>query len=82
MKDNTKNILDDLGNLLGYGSAIGLTIANGYVFYLINRDGRVKVLREPSKIIFWIEVLGFSGIGAFLTYKLVKTLRDKYNLKE
>ena len=83
MKEKNKNILIDLGNFLGYSSAIGLTIANSYLMYLIMKKGRLEVphyLAEPNIVILLTEIGVFGGIGTFLAYKLVKTLRDKYKL--
>ena len=83
MKETTKNILNDLGNFIGYGSAIALAIANGYVMYLIQKKGRLEVpqyVAEPNAVILFTEIGIFGGIGTFLLYKLIKMLRNKYKL--
>lgn len=81
MKETTKSILNDLGNLAGYGCSIGLVIGLGHIFYQIWKYGKITY-SEPTLSVLLTEMGMTGGSITFLLFKLIKNLRDKYKLKE
>ena len=81
MKEKTKNILRDLGNIVGYGSTIGVIIVNGRILYKVYKHGVLRLV-EPNKLILAIEGIFMGGIVTFLGYKLVKNIQNRYSLKK
>lgn len=75
MKEKTKDSLKVLGNFLGYGSVIGLAIANGYLLYKIKKHKRIY-FHEPSKLVLYTELVALGSILTFSGYKLAKSIRD------
>lgn len=75
MKEQTKDSINVLGNLVGYGAAIGTTSCIGVLLYLIKKHKRVY-FSEPNPIILNSELGLMGGIIVFLGYKLVKNIRD------
>jgi len=81
MKEKTKKILRDLGNIVGYGSAITYTSTLGWILYKVHKYGSTTVI-EPKKHLRLGEIIGAGCTVAFLIYKVLKdTNRKEKSLK-
>lgn len=77
MKEKNKNILKDIGDIIGYTTSLSSTATLGNILLKIHKYGKV-VYSEPNKYILYTE-LGLAGVSTvFLLYKLINGIKKRH----
>ena len=75
MKNETKKLLEDIYNVLGYSSSIGFTVVLSWLIYMIHKHGSVILIEK--NIYIRLAEIGLGGITiSFLLSKLIKTYKN------
>ena len=77
MKEKTKKILNDIGDIIGYTTSLSLTTTLGNILRKVLKYEKV-VYSEPNKYILYTELGLAGGSIIFLLYKLTKNIRDRW----